>query len=176
MRAAIPAAIAPTLQTTAAPADERLAVTPSPDTRVEPALARVVPSPNASAATTFDAELKLISLSKAELDARHFGLARAQLDEHAARFPSGVFATERDALRILVGCAQGPKNEALVKKFETQHPGSPLVARLEQACASASVQAQDPRGSGASVDFSKLPNGAATPGERTAEPSAGEQP
>ncbi|HEX3777966.1 MAG TPA: hypothetical protein VHV51_26040 [Polyangiaceae bacterium] len=117
-------------------------------------------------AATFDAEFRLISRAKSELDAHAFARARANLDEHQAKFPDGVFAAERDGLRVLVTCEQGPKSPALAAQFAAQHPGSPLAPRLEQACRiSSSVP---------SADFSKLPNGSSPREEPTTESSAGE--
>lgn len=113
-------------------------------------------------ATTFDAELKLISFAKSELDAHRPRQASAWLAEHAERFPHGVFALEREALQILADCESGPKNDAPARAFATRHPGSPLVERLRRAC-------------GADVEFQKSSNAGTPLGERTAEPSKGEQ-
>ncbi|MEO7034993.1 MAG: hypothetical protein ABI548_13875 [Polyangiaceae bacterium] len=89
---------------------------------------------SAANAATFDAELKLISRAKGELDARNPRQAQASLAEHAQRFPNGVFAVEREALVILAGCQQEPNNDAAAIAFAERHPGSPLIARLERAC------------------------------------------
>jgi hypothetical protein len=142
--------------------------------RTPPEQARAWAAPSAPTSVTFDAELKLISLAKSELDAHRPAQARAWLAEHAEQFPHGVFAVERDALGVLASCEQGPKSPGLARKFAEQHPGSPLVERLERAC-SDPIVAEKPRLS-ASVDFSKLPNGSPELGERTAEPDGGEQP
>ena len=168
-----PVAVAPT---STAEAAKLPAVNPPEPPRSGPEQTRAWAAPSASTPATFDAELKLISLAKSELDAHRPQQARAWLAEHAARFPHGVFAVERDALRILARCDQGPKSPALARKFAEQHPGSPLVERLERACSDATV-AEKPQ-LGASVDFSKLQNGSRGLGERTAEPDAdaGEQP
>jgi hypothetical protein len=143
-------------------------VPPIPSAQPSAQVSRVavpLPSPtavsSASSATTFDAELKLISFAKSELDARRFRQARAWLTEHAERFPNGVFAVEREALVVLVDCEQGPKNEALALAFAARHPGSPVIERLDRACAR-------------NVDFSKSLNGAAELGERITEPSRGD--
>jgi len=119
------------------------------------------PATNSAGSASFDAELKLISFAKSELDARRPARAQAWLSEHAQRFPSGVFAIEREALFALAACQQLPPNVAHAKRFILQHPNSPLSARLENSC-------------GLHVD-SKQPNGSAAPEERTIEPSAGEQ-
>jgi len=116
--------------------------------------------PSAGGAATFDAELKLISLAKGELDAHRPRQAQAWLAEHAQRFPNGVFAVEREALGILSSCQQGPKNEGAARAFAERHPGSPLVERLERAC--------QPR-----AEFPNSINDARGPGEPMAEPSRG---
>lgn len=144
-----------------------------------PAPARSILAPILSAAgatptATFDAEFELISRAKAELEMRRFGQARADLELHAARFSSGVFATERDALRVLVSCEQGPRDAVLAQNFAAAHPGSPLAQRLERACGGAAPQ-PNAASPGASADFLRLPNGEPVPGERMSEPSTGEQ-
>lgn len=119
-----------------------------------------VPAVNSAPSVSFDAELKLISFAKNELDARRPVRAQAWLSEHAQRFPHGVFAIEREALFALSACQQLPPNLALAKRFALQHPNSPLSARLERSCALNS-------------DTKQL-NGTAPSGERMIEPSAGE--
>ena len=139
---------------------------------IAPVIAPSVPSPARSilaagpaasmpATPTFDAELKLITFAKSELDAHHPARARAWLAEHAERFPNGVFATERDALIVLAACEQGPHDPTLARAFAARHPGSPLLARLESAC-----QSNVPTKS------SNEPSGV---GEPMAEPNVGEQ-
>jgi len=139
--------------------------------------------PSAAAATsaaTFDAELKLISLAKADLDAHRPTHALAWLAEHAARFPSGVFVTEREALNVLALCEQGPPDLSLAKRFAVQHPSSPLVARLMKACRGATTVAPSTPDVGAPIpsaraSFATLPNGSGALGEPTNEPSGGTQ-
>jgi len=104
----------------------------------------------------------LISFAKGELDARRPDRARAWLNEHAERFPHGVFVVEREALLALSSCEQEPRNVSLAERFALQHPNSPLLERLARACR-------------LNLDPSKSPNGSAAPGERMAEPSAGEK-
>lgn len=163
----------PVAATTVTEQAEPMAAASASNAHSEAMAARSVALPSASAPATFDAEMQLISRAKTELDTHQFALARADLTQHATLFPQGVFATERDALRVLVSCEQGPRNAALATAFEMQHPGSPLFARLESACSSASSSGAAPLGS--SADFSKLPNGEAASGERTTEPGRGEQ-
>ena len=61
----------------------------------------------AASVSTFDAELTLIMGAKVNLDSGRGAAALAQLDEHARHYPSGVFAGEREALRILALCSSG---------------------------------------------------------------------
>jgi hypothetical protein len=97
------------------------------------------PRPPSSVASSeparFDAELRLLTSAKAELDAGHPHLAEAWLAEHRARFPNGVFGTDRDALSVLARCAEQP-DAALARAFVTRHPGSPMNERLLRACKS----------------------------------------
>jgi hypothetical protein len=121
------------------------------------------PAPTASSAATaatFDAELRLISRAKGELDAHRPRQAQAWLAEHVQRFPDGVFAVEREALVVLAGCQLEPMKDATAGTFAKRHPGSPLIARLERACR-------------AGADFSNSANGAAGLGEPMTEPSRG---
>ena len=97
---------------------------------------RTVPSstPATSAsASTFDAELQLITAAKSELDRGRPQLAGEWLSEHAERFPTGIFALDREALRILIRCGQR-QDPAVARAFAAQHPSSPMVERLRRAC------------------------------------------
>lgn len=96
-----------------------------------------------------DEELRLIAAAKRELELGKASLAMAWLSEHAARFPNGVFATDREALRILVRCSQ-KKDPELAQRFAATHPSSPVVERLQRAC-SLGVGAAP-----SSVDFPKI--------------------
>jgi hypothetical protein len=77
--------------------------------------------------------MRLIASAKRELERGERQLAAAWLTEHAARFPSGVFATEREALRVLARCAER-KDPRLAERFAASHPSSPLAERLLRAC------------------------------------------
>jgi hypothetical protein len=94
--------------------------------------AAVEPAPSNEPAR-FDAELRLITLAKSELDAGRPHLAKAWLAEHVARFPRGVFATDRDALSVLADCSER-HDEAAARRFSVAHPGSPMIERLLKAC------------------------------------------
>jgi len=81
----------------------------------------------------FDAELRLITLAKSELDAGRPHLAQAWLAEHAARFPHGVFAIDRQALAVLIGCSER-RDATAARDFAARHPASPMLERLRRAC------------------------------------------
>jgi hypothetical protein len=124
-----------------------------------PAPARAVrsaPSAAASAsapavdATTFDAELRLITSAKSELTRGRPHLAAAWLAEHAQRFPNGVFALDREALSILVKCSEH-RELGLAQAFAVSHPSSPMVERLLRACGPRQAPAAP-----SAVDFSKI--------------------
>jgi hypothetical protein len=169
---------------TTLPAESQPVLAPSlpsspPGVELEPARPALSPSAlssapaSASSAATFDAELKLITLAKSELDAHRPAQARAWLSEHAARFPNGVFVTERDALNALATCEQGPRNESLANAFAARHPSSPLVERVTKACRVALPAGSSLASPQASASFATLPNDSGLPGEPITEPSGG---
>jgi hypothetical protein len=155
------ASVAPGARVEAPPRAPAVAPEPPPQATPEPEPmaasttrgARPIPSTapaTSNSAGTFDAELQLITAAKGELDQGRPQLAAAWLSEHAERFPTGVFALDREALRILVRCAQ-LKDPALAQAFATRHPSSPMVERLLRACTRA-----EPAGAPSSaVDFPK---------------------
>jgi hypothetical protein len=84
----------------------------------------------------FDEELALIKRAKAALDCGQTQAGLAALAEHARRFPRGVFAGEREALRVLAACKGGPSahGRRAALRFLRSHPGSPVVDRVRRAC------------------------------------------
>ena len=134
----------------AAPVDAPTEATRAVSVRPDPAAASAVPAPvAANSAATFDAELRLITAAKSELDKGRPQLAAAWLAEHAQRFPNGVFAPDRDAMRILARCQQR-QDPAVAREFAERHPGSPMVERLLRACTPAEASPAP-----AAVDFPK---------------------
>lgn len=135
-RAAVRARVAtpPPSSVAARPAAEpSAAASPTTPSRT-PRVTAVAPTPTSPVvARTFDAELRLINAAKGQLDAGQPHLAKVWLDEHAARYPSGVFTTDREALRVLAGCAER-RDPALAAHFLASHPTSALRERLTSAC------------------------------------------
>jgi hypothetical protein len=125
-RVAAPTAEGPVAPPPPAPLEPRSSVAPAP---------RPIASAEIEPDSTFAEELRLISLAKQEHDGGRAHLAEVWLDEHARRFPHGVFASERDALRVLVGCRSGSESSRdRARAFVTANPRSPLVDRIGRAC------------------------------------------
>jgi hypothetical protein len=110
---------------------------PEPDpglARVKPVTSSPKPSATGSAsAPGVEAELALIQRARAtsEPDA-----TLALLRQHAERFPDGVFAAEREVLRVEQLCALGRPSEAeaIAASFLARRPQHPLRARIQPAC------------------------------------------
>jgi hypothetical protein len=82
-----------------------------------------------------DQELSLMTRAHSAIAAHDPGSAIAALNEHAARFPKGQFAEEREALRIVVNCATGSAGaRAKAEQFLRARPKSTLAARIHQEC------------------------------------------
>ena len=66
----------------------------------------------------------------------------ALLNQHARLFASGVFAGEREAMRLLATCptAASVQRSALVNSFIRAYPRSPYVDRVKRACQSVSAE------------------------------------
>lgn len=137
-----------------APSVEAMAVAP-PEVVAVRAAGRAAPSAPAAeppaAAAHLDEEMRLITAAKRGLEQGKRQLASASLTEHAARFPNGVFASEREALRILLRCGER-KDPKLAERFVASHPSSPIAERLLRACSSAVAP------SSSAVDFPKSTN------------------
>jgi hypothetical protein len=113
-----------------------------------------LPQPVLSAgAGSFDAELRLIQRAKTELDQHRPAQAAAWLAEHAQRFPSGVFAPDREALQVLASCSQR-LDPARALRFAEKHPGSPMNERLLRDCGApkSSKSLNEPPGVGEHTD------------------------
>jgi hypothetical protein len=149
----LPAAAASAAPIVALAADSRHAPSAiSGASATTPASASAQPSASAS---TFDAELQLITAAKRELDRGQPHLAAAWLAEHAARFPAGVFALDRDALRVLARCSERP-DPSIFREFSAQHPSSPMLDRLQSACERSARPEPAARPDPSAVDFPNL--------------------
>lgn len=102
--------------------------TPPPSTpAVEPA---PVPS------DTLAEENRLLGRARAALIAESPEQALTLLREHARRFPDGVLAQERQALRAVALCEAGHEGEGTkaARAFLRAHPQAALARRVRSAC------------------------------------------
>ena len=90
-----------------------------------------------SGPTTVAAETELLREADASLRAGNGARALTLLNEHAARFPSGILVEEREAERVAVLCALGRSAEAResATAFLRDHARSPLSVRVRGSCA-----------------------------------------
>lgn len=81
-------------------------------------------------------EIQLLSSAQAALREGAYDRALTSLAEHAARFPNGALALERDAVRAIALCSSGLMNtgRSAATAVAPRIVGSPLAARLGRAC------------------------------------------
>ncbi|HKQ70351.1 MAG TPA: hypothetical protein VJT73_13470, partial [Polyangiaceae bacterium] len=94
-----------------------------------------VPAPE-PASSSLASEIGLLSpMHEAWRSGDVNAVARA-IGEHERRFPRGVLAEERDALKVMLACRSAdPKRAAqLASEFAAGHPGSPHKGRVSVAC------------------------------------------
>jgi|HubBroStandDraft_2_1064218.scaffolds.fasta_scaffold146108_2 hypothetical protein len=98
----------------------------------KPAAAEAVPV----GPSNVGAEAQLLQQAGVALKNGHPAKALSILDEHAASFPHGMLAEEREAERIIVLCVLGRTEEAQMRAsvFLEHSPRSPLAARVRGSC------------------------------------------
>ncbi|MDB4972894.1 MAG: hypothetical protein JWN48_1235, partial [Myxococcaceae bacterium] len=81
-------------------------------------------------------EVELIRKAMTSLRDHDAGRALALLEEHAARYPSGAFATERRGLHAVALCAAGRVSEGKSEQasFLRTDSAAPIAARVRRAC------------------------------------------
>ncbi|HVI02955.1 MAG TPA: hypothetical protein VM869_29860 [Enhygromyxa sp.] len=89
--------------------------------------------PTTAPEDTIEAELALMKVARGSKDHE---LALATLDRHRREFATGVFAAEREVLRVEHLCALGRVDEAqtVANAFIARHPKNPLRSRVDPAC------------------------------------------
>jgi hypothetical protein len=115
------------------------ALEPEQDTSPEPAspaVSRPRPAratPATASDSTLEAELALMQVARASADPKQ---ALATLEQHRKQFAAGVFAAEREVLRVEQLCALGRVGEAraIAAAFLAKHPDNPLRSRVDPAC------------------------------------------
>lgn len=87
-------------------------------------------------ASTLAIERTLLGRAQRALTAGELAAARSIADEHRRRFPGGVLRPELDAIDTVARCRGGVgEGPALASAFAATHPGSPLRATVDEACA-----------------------------------------
>jgi hypothetical protein len=115
--------------------------TPSPSAILTAATAAMMPSPPQATASvasrTLDIETSLLAQAQAAMASGHPADALRALDEHAARFPGGVLAEEREVQRIVALCDVGRRDEAraAAQRFLQERPESIYAGKVRVSCA-----------------------------------------
>jgi hypothetical protein len=95
-------------------------------------LAAASATPNAD---TLSEETRLLRDADQALRAGNAQRALSLLDEHAARYPHGALAPERNAERMIARCQLGQINASSAQTYLAAHPDSAFTARIRDACA-----------------------------------------
>lgn len=120
-----------------APAPDAPPVSPAPPVAPPTAVPESAPSASNSARTlrarrSDEAELELLRAAHSAYKGRHFANALVLVAEHARRYPNGLLAEEREALRVRSLAAAGRTEEArrAATAFAAHFPRSVLVPKL----------------------------------------------
>jgi hypothetical protein len=94
------------------------------------------PRAAAARAPTLAGELALLDAAQGALARGEFQRALQQLDQHAARYPSGSLAPERSAARAVTLCRLQRRSDGLreLQRLQSHAPSSPLLAWVREAC------------------------------------------
>ncbi|MBX7082024.1 MAG: hypothetical protein K1X88_22650, partial [Nannocystaceae bacterium] len=98
-------------------------------------------TPRTQNPAALDGEAAMLREANRALTAGDADAALAQLRRHAQRYPDGVLAQDREALRVLATCAKGRADEAarLRDGFLKRWPTSVHAARVRAACGETST-------------------------------------
>lgn len=121
-----PAAVAAPVAQPSAAAPTTIPETPQPSAAESAALAN----------GSLNAETLLLARAQRALGSGAPGDALPWIQQHAARFPNGALAQEREAARVLALCALKRTGEArrATQQFLRAWPSSPLADRVRAAC------------------------------------------
>ena len=84
---------------------------------------------------TLSEETRLLRDADQALRAGNAQRALSLLDEHAARYPRGALAPERNAERMVARCQLGQIDASTARTYLAAHPSSAFTARIRDACA-----------------------------------------
>jgi hypothetical protein len=115
------------------------AAAPSPAANGKAARAAAISAPLAGTAgtpnDTLSEETRLLRDADQALRAGNAQRALSLLDEHAARYPHGALAPERNAERMVARCQLGQIDASTARSYLAAHPSSAFTARIRDACA-----------------------------------------
>ncbi len=99
--------------------------------------AAVDPASSSTAVDSLQEETRLLAAAHAALSRGDAASALVLIDEHAARFPSGVLAPERRAARAMALCKQGRAADGQREADALYGEGSksPVAEKIRRACA-----------------------------------------
>jgi hypothetical protein len=94
------------------------------------------PEPAPALGSTLAEENRLLAQARAALIDERPEQALTRLADHARRFPDGVLAEERQALRAVALCEAGhdAEGDAAARSFLGEHPQAALAQRVRSAC------------------------------------------
>jgi hypothetical protein len=134
-----PPAVAPPAPSSPPPAVVRRAAprpaaqAPSPEPTVP--TPEQAPADSGAAASTIADEARLLKRAQHALRVDAPDRALAVLDEHARRFPAGVMALEREALRAIAACTGGrPHAREQARKVLARREAASYTDRIRRAC------------------------------------------
>jgi len=79
-------------------------------------------------------ERRVVELAWSALATSDLERAAILVEEHAREFPQGALTPEREAIAALLSCAHERSESATATAFMRRYPGSPLAARVREAC------------------------------------------
>jgi len=104
----------------------------NPQQTVTPAARKADPTPPEPRRT----ELAMIKRIQGALRDADFVAVLALCDDHALRWPHGVFELEREGVRAIASCGENTDDAVLrAKRFLTAHPHASVAMRVTAACA-----------------------------------------
>src|SRR5262249_48852305 len=93
-------------------------------------------TPTPAQPSSLDSERAIVGAAKAAIKRGDFADALVQLGQHAARYPTGIMAEDREALRVVTLCRLGRASEAATARTKVlaRWPSSMHAARVRAAC------------------------------------------
>jgi hypothetical protein len=103
---------------------------------VEPARQHVPRSPRGAGPSALRREMDLVRDARTALTEGRPRRALALVSAHRRKFPHGLLREEARALEVAALCEVGPRTRwrAALSRFDADHPGSPLRAKLRDTC------------------------------------------